>query len=177
MKKNEKGEAVFNRWPKHRHLCWKMSFCFSKLETVCWRVHQVFFKMGRQYPHAILPVSAALCADETSARLISLPTSSRGLWESAPSMSESTPTPRPVSRGTDLRTDELCEARWHFADGSVGALPHAGYNCDGRFRAAESAGWRSILCTPICEFNTHTHTYSSPPSVLAVREAATHALG
>lgn len=80
-----------------------------------------------------------------------------GLWESAPSMSESPPTPRPVSGGTDLRTDELCEARWHFADASVGALPHAGYNCDGRFRAAESAGWRSILRTPVCEFNTHTH--------------------
>lgn len=96
--------------------------------------------------------------------------SPRGVWESAPSMSESATT----QRGTDLRTDGLYEAQWHFADASVGALPHAARNYDGRFGAAESAGWRSILCTRVCEKKTHTYAVALPLSQLSEKHQPTH---
>lgn len=110
----------------------------------------------------------------STAGLIFMLVSLRRLWESAPSVSESAPTQRPVSRGPTR--------------GLMGCVKHSDIlqtpvlrRCHmlvvivmgGSGRLNKQAG--DLYYTP--KYVRWTHTHSSTPSVSAVRGAAAHTLG
>ncbi len=113
--------------------------------------------------------------DGAAAGLKLLLVSPRGFWESAPSMSESTPTQRLVSGGQTCRlmgpvkhsdilqtpVSERCHTLAVIVMGSSGRLNQQAGDL---YYAAQHVKWT----------HTHTHTCSKTPSVSAVRGAAAH---
>lgn len=68
--------------------------------------------MGRQYPHAILPVSVALCEDKATSSTDIAAYFLHGVCGSQhPPCLRALPHRGLLAGGTDLRTDELCEAQ------------------------------------------------------------------
>lgn len=134
-------------------------------------------KMERQYPHAILPVSAALCADEASSS-----TDITAYFLQGCCGSQHPPCLRALPHHGLLAGGQTyglmsCVKHSDISQTTVSERCHTLtiIVMGGSGRLNQQAG--DLYYAPLYVSLIHIHTYSSPPSVLAVREAATHALG